>query len=169
MLAVNYSTIRNNLKDYCDKVTDKHETVIVTRKDEKNVVIISLEKYNQLEKAARNAEYLAMIDRGITQLESGHGQEHELIEVDEWKKLWSDRAWDDYLYWQTQDKKTLKRINELVKSIERERLSQGIGKPEPLKHRKAWSRRIDETNRLVYNVDENGFLWIIACKGHYED
>ncbi len=83
MLAVNYSTIRNNLKDYCDKVTDKHETVIVTRKDEKNVVIISLEKYNQLEKAARNAEYLAMIDRGITQLESGHGQEHELIEVDE--------------------------------------------------------------------------------------
>lgn len=83
MLAVNYSTIRNNLKDYCDKVTDKHETVIVTRKDEKNVVIISLEKYNQLEKAARNAEYLAMIDRGITQLESGHGQEHALIEVDE--------------------------------------------------------------------------------------
>ena len=83
MLAVNYSTIRNNLKDYCDKVTDKHETVIVTRKDEKNVVIISLEKYNQLEKAARNAEYLAMIDRGITQLESDHGQEHELIEVDE--------------------------------------------------------------------------------------
>lgn len=83
MLAVNYSTIRNNLKDYCDKVTDKHETVIVTRKDEKNVVIISLEKYNQLEKAARNAEYLVMIDRGITQLESGHGQEHELIEVNE--------------------------------------------------------------------------------------
>ncbi|MDD6208196.1 MAG: type II toxin-antitoxin system Phd/YefM family antitoxin, partial [Clostridiales bacterium] len=47
MLAVNYSTIRNNLKDYCDKATDLHETVIVTRKDEKNVVIISLEKYNQ--------------------------------------------------------------------------------------------------------------------------
>ena len=53
------------------------------------------------------------------------------------KKLWSDRAWDDYLYWQTQDKKTLKRINELVKSIEREGLTQGIGKPEPLRHRKA--------------------------------
>ena len=63
------------------------------------------------------------------------------------KKLWSDRAWDDYLYWQMQDKKTLKRINELVKSIEREGLSQGIGKPEPLRHRKAWSRRIDEANR----------------------
>ena len=65
MLAVNYSTIRNNLKQYCDKATDLNETVIVTRKEEKNVVIISLEKYNQLEKAARNSEYLAMVDRGI--------------------------------------------------------------------------------------------------------
>ena len=82
MLAVNYSTIRNNLKDYCDKVTDFSETVIVTRKGEKNVVIMSLEKYNQLEKAARNAEYLSMIDRGMAQLEAGRGQEHELIEED---------------------------------------------------------------------------------------
>lgn len=82
MLAVNYSTIRNNLKDYCDKVTDFSETVIVTRKGEKNVVMMSLEKYNQLEKAARNAEYLSMIDRGMAQLEAGGGQEHELIEED---------------------------------------------------------------------------------------
>ena len=82
MLAVNYSTIRNNLKDYCDKATDLYETIIVTRKDEKNVVLMSLEKYNQLEKAARNAEYLAMIDRGIAQLEAGKGQQHELIEVE---------------------------------------------------------------------------------------
>ena len=63
MLAVNYSTIRNNLKDYCDKVTDFQETVIVTRKNEKNVVLMSLDKYNQLERAARNNEYLAMVDR----------------------------------------------------------------------------------------------------------
>ncbi|MBQ3545521.1 MAG: type II toxin-antitoxin system Phd/YefM family antitoxin [Lachnospiraceae bacterium] len=83
MLVVNYSTIRNNLKEYCDKATDSYETVIVTRKDEKNVVLMSLEKYNQLEKAARNAEYLAMIDRGIAQLESGKGQVHELIEVED--------------------------------------------------------------------------------------
>ena len=81
MLAVNYSTIRNNLKDYCDKATDSQETVIVTRKNEKNVVILSLERYNQLEKAARNAEYRAMIDRSMAQLEAGKGQEHELIEV----------------------------------------------------------------------------------------
>lgn len=83
MLAVNYSTIRNHLKDYCDKATDDRETVIVTRKNEKNVVIISLERYNQLEKAARNAEYLAMLDRGITQLEAGRGQVHDLIEADD--------------------------------------------------------------------------------------
>lgn len=83
MLAVNYSTVRNNLKDYCDKVTDAHETVIVTRKNEKNIVLLSLERYNQLEKAAKNAEYLAMLDRSMAQLEAGKGQEHELIEVDE--------------------------------------------------------------------------------------
>ena len=71
MLAVNYSTIRNNLKDYCDKVTDEHQTVIVTRKDEKNVVIISLEEYNQLMKARRNAEYLAHLDRSIEQVQKG--------------------------------------------------------------------------------------------------
>ncbi|MCM1387912.1 MAG: type II toxin-antitoxin system prevent-host-death family antitoxin [Bacillus sp. (in: Bacteria)] len=83
MLAVNYSTIRNNLKTYCDKATDNNETVIVTRKDEKNVVILSLEKYNQIMKTAQNAEYLAMIDRGIAQLSSGKGQQHELIEVED--------------------------------------------------------------------------------------
>lgn len=84
-------------------------------------------------------------------------------------KLWSDRAWDDYLYWQTQDKKTAKKINELIKSIEREGVSEGLGKPEPLKHRKVWSRRNDHEHRLVYRVDDNGYLWIIACRGHYED
>ena len=81
MLAVNYSTIRNNLKGYCDRVTDERETVIVTRKDEKNVVIVSLEAYNALVKAAKNAEYLSMIDRSIEQLSTGEGRVHELIEV----------------------------------------------------------------------------------------
>ena len=82
MLAVNYSTIRNNLKEYCDRVTDEKETIIVTRKNEKNVVILSIEQFNQMQKAMRNAEYLAMIDQSITQLEGGRGQSHELIEAD---------------------------------------------------------------------------------------
>ena len=85
-------------------------------------------------------------------------------------KLWTDDGWADYLYWQSQDKKTLKRINELIKDIERNGVLNGIGKPEALKYRKGFSRRIDETNRLVYAIDENGvlwILWIISCRGHY--
>ncbi len=81
MLAVNFTTIRNNFKSYCDAAADRNETVIVTRKDEKNVVLMSLEQYNQITKAARNAEYLAMIDRAMAQLSAGKGQQHELIEA----------------------------------------------------------------------------------------
>lgn len=72
MLAVNYSTIREHLKSYCDKVTDDGETVIVTRKDEKNVVIISLEEWNELQKAARNSEYLSKLERSISDIKSGN-------------------------------------------------------------------------------------------------
>ena len=83
-------------------------------------------------------------------------------------KLWIDDGWPDYLYWQSQDKKTLKRINELIKdNIERNGALNGIGKSEALKYRKGFSRRIDETNRLIYAIDENGVLWIISCRGHY--
>ena len=83
MLAVNYSTIRSRLKEYCDKLTDDYETVIVTRKDEKNVVIISLEEYNALTKTARNTAYLDMLDRSMEQLAKGEGKIHDLIEVDD--------------------------------------------------------------------------------------
>ena len=83
-------------------------------------------------------------------------------------KLWTDDGWADYLYWQSQDKRTLKRINELIKdNIERNGALNGIGKSEALKYRKGFSRRIYETNRLVYAIDENGVLWIISCRGHY--
>ena len=83
-------------------------------------------------------------------------------------KNWFDKAWDDYLYWQSQDKKTLKRVNQLIKDAERDPFS-GIGKPEPLKGDLSgfWSRRIDDTNRLVYRVNGN-ILEILSCRGHYE-
>lgn len=83
-------------------------------------------------------------------------------------KIWTDEAWDDYLYWQTQDKKTLKKINELIKDIERNGNMNGIGKPEPLKFdlEGMFSRRINEKDRLVYVVDDNG-LNIISCRFHY--
>ncbi len=83
--------------------------------------------------------------------------------------LWEDRAWDEYLYWQSQDKKTLKRINALIKDIQRNTF-EGIGKPEPLKEnlRGWWSRRIDDTNRIVY-YEQDEIIYIISCLGHYDD
>jgi len=75
----------------------------------------------------------------------------------------------EYTEWQQEDKKTLKRINELIKSIQRDGFMKGIGKPEALKGRKECSRRIDDANRLVYIGDEEKNLVIISCKGHYED
>ncbi len=76
-------------------------------------------------------------------------------------------GWTDYVYWQTQDKKTLKRINKLIIDSQRSPFS-GLGKPEPLKENLSgfWSRRIDDTNRLVYAVDQNQ-ITIIACRYHY--
>ena len=82
----------------------------------------------------------------------------------------TEQALEEYMAWQSEDKKTLKRINELIKDIQRNGLMKGIGKPEPLKGRKEYSRRIDDdANRLVYTGDEKRNLRIISCKGHYED
>ena len=80
---------------------------------------------------------------------------------------WTKDAWSDYVYWQRQDRKTLKRINKLVSDVMRSPF-EGIGKPEPLKENLSgfWSRRIDDTNRLVYAVDEN-LITIISCRYHY--
>lgn len=82
MLAVNYSTIRNRLKEYCDHASDGNETIIVTRKEDKNVVIMSLEKYNQLERMARNAEYLDKIDRSMEQLSAGRVTVKSMAELE---------------------------------------------------------------------------------------
>ncbi|MGN0604528.1 MAG: Txe/YoeB family addiction module toxin [Oscillospiraceae bacterium] len=83
-------------------------------------------------------------------------------------KVFTDEAWDDYMYWHSQDKKTLKRINALIKDIDRDPFD-GIGKPEPLKYQLQglWSRRIDDVNRLVYKI-ENNEIFIISCRYHYD-
>lgn len=81
----------------------------------------------------------------------------------------SPTAWSEYLYWQAQDKKTLKKINQLLQDIQRNSFT-GLGKPEALKYRgNCWSRRIDDKNRLVYFVDDNQDIIVLACRGHYED
>jgi len=81
--------------------------------------------------------------------------------------VWTDEAWSDYVHWQGQDKKTLKRINKLISDSKRTPF-EGIGKPEPLKENLSGflSRRIDDTNRLVYAVDSTS-LTIISCRYHY--
>lgn len=83
------------------------------------------------------------------------------------KILWHENAWDDYCAWQTEDKKTLKKLNALIKDIQRSPFD-GIGKPEPLKENLSgwWSRRLDDNNRIVYKQDGDNII-IAACKGHY--
>jgi len=85
------------------------------------------------------------------------------------KKIWHDTAWAGYVYWQTQDRKTLKRINKLLQDIERNGYK-GIGKPEPLKYDLSgcWSVEIDEKNRLVFRIAD-GILEILQCGTHYQD
>ena len=82
--------------------------------------------------------------------------------------VWTTAAWGDYIYWQTQDRKTLRRINTLILDTMRSPFD-GIGKPEPLRENLSgfWSRRIDDTNRLVYSVAGNE-LAIVACRYHYD-
>lgn len=83
--------------------------------------------------------------------------------------VFTPTAWQQYTEWQATDKKTVKKINELIKSIMRDGLLEGIGKPESLKYRKACSRRIDHEHRIVYNVDINNNLIIYSCNGHYDE
>jgi toxin YoeB len=82
--------------------------------------------------------------------------------------IFSPEAWADYLYWQTEDKKTLKRINKLLQELHREGAVRGMGKAERLRHADGMSKRIDDKNRLVYTV-EGESLVVLSCRGHYEE
>ena len=86
------------------------------------------------------------------------------------EKIWSDDAWEDYLYWQSQDKKILRRINQLIQDIERNGCIEGIGKPEALSGnlKGEFSRRISDKDRLVYHMGD-GRIYIAHCRGHYND
>ncbi len=84
------------------------------------------------------------------------------------KLTFSEDAWEEYLYWQMHDKQIIRKINELLKDIQRNGYK-GLGKPEPLKYRDAWSRRITHEHRLVYHITEDQTIYIYSLKGHYED
>ena len=83
--------------------------------------------------------------------------------------VFTERAWSDYLSWQSEDKKTLKRINMLLADIQRNGANSRLGKGEILKNRQGYSKRIDGKNRLVYDFNSNGDVVVISCKGHYKD
>ena len=81
--------------------------------------------------------------------------------------IFTEKAWVDYLSWQNEDKKTLKKINILLADIQRNGINSRIGKSEILKNRSGYSKRIDNKNRLVYDFNSNGDVVVISCKGHY--
>lgn len=172
MIATKQMDVRANIKKYFD-MAFSGEPVIVSRKENKNVVIISESEYNELEKAKKNVEYLAKLNRADEQIKNGQvvtKTMDELLAMEEqfMKITFAEEGWSEYLYWQTQDKKILKKINQLLQSIERDGALCGIGKPEPLKYGKSgsFSRRIDEANRLVYEISDNQII-VKSCKGHY--
>lgn len=85
------------------------------------------------------------------------------------KFSFEDEGWLHYIYWQLQDRKTLRRINQLLQSIERDGALKGIGKPERLKHEDGWSRRINDEHRLIYKMKDGNIIAVKSCRGHYED
>ena len=83
--------------------------------------------------------------------------------------IFTEKAWSEYLSWQSEDKKTLKKINSLITDIQRNGKDSRLGKSEILKNRNGYSKRIDSKNRLIYDFNSNGDVVIISCKGHYQD
>ena len=81
-------------------------------------------------------------------------------------KRWDDKAWEEYVAWNKEDNKTFNKINALIKDIESSGVGKGIGKPEKLRYRDGWSRRIDDENRIVYVVEDES-IYIISCREHY--
>ncbi len=83
--------------------------------------------------------------------------------------IFTEKAWSEYLSWQSEDKKTLKKINSLITDIQRNGKDSRLGKSEILKNRNGYSKRIDSKNRLIYDFNSTGDVVIISCKGHYQD
>ena len=155
--AITYSEARQNLAETMNRVCDHHEPVIITRQKSPSVVMMSLEDYNSIMETAyllRSPANAVRLREAIQAADTGKAIPHEL---------------EDYLYWQHTDKRTVKRINELLRDAMRNPF-EGMGKPEPLRFDLAgcWSRRINQEDRLVYKVDERSEgLIVLQCRYHY--
>jgi toxin YoeB len=151
MDAMTYTTVRANLASTMDRVCNDHEALIITRNGEQAVVMLSLE------------DFKAPALCGCT---TEHGQ-RDGAETGQVKLLFADEAWEDYLYWQKQDRRMVERINKLIEETQREPYT-GIGKPEALKHALSgyWSRRITDEHRMVYRIEGKALL-IAQLRFHY--
>ena len=169
MRVVNYSDLRKNLKGYLDAVYQDRQPLIVTRRNNEHVVMISIDEYHSL----AETEYL--LSEEANALPSSRPERwcpapraQRRLNARGRELLFTEPGWRDYLFWQRTDRRMVKRINELIRDTLRSPF-QGIGKPEPLRHelQGCWSRRIDAEHRLVYEVHEQQ-LRIIACRYHYQ-
>ena len=175
--AIKPVELRNNQKQMLD-LAYNGEILIVARPAQKNVVVLSEAEFNKRDKALKNAEYLAMLDRSIKQAENGEvvmytREQMNAMETEQLiNRYFTTQADKDYQAWSKTDKKTFRKINALINDIEDSGFLCGLGKPEQLRYydEPTFSRRINKANRLVYRPYNNGAdLLIIACKRHYED
>ena len=158
MKTMTYSESRAHYAETLNAVVDDREEVVITRAGHEPVVIVALADYESLKETAyllRSPENARRLLASIDRLEHGGG-------------IWDESAWADYVWWQAQDRKVLKRINQLIADVQRNG-NEGIGKPEPLKHgfQGYWSRRITDEHRLVYKIADDE-IRIAACRYHYE-
>ena len=168
MRTMSYSESRANYAETLDRVVDDREEVVITRAGHEPVVMVSLADYESLKETAylvrspANAKRCPRRHRAARGRRRHHSRHRRRV-----KLVWDEGAWDDYLWWQGQDRKVLKRINTLLQDVQRHG-NEGIGKPEPLKHgfQGYWSRRITDEHRLVYKVVDDE-VRIAACRYHY--
>lgn len=168
MNVISFTQAKDCLKTVLDVAVNDHECTVITRRDAQNAVVMSLDYYKglletlYLLKSPENALHLAQSIEDAKRVVA----DGEFFLMGR-KLAWTDAAWADYLYWQGQDKKTLKRINLLIADILKTPFT-GMGKPEILRDTLSgfWSRRIDEPNRLLYAV-EGRCVIIVACRYHY--
>ena len=152
MKIMTYTESRAHYAEVLDQVVNDREEIVITRQGHESVVIMALDEYESLMETVYLMQSPANARRGeLTML----------------KVLWTPHAWNDYVWWQFEDRKTLTRINALIADIQRNG-NEGIGKPEPLRYEYTgfWSRRIDGRNRLVYRISEDT-VEIVACRFHY--
>lgn len=168
MKVVSMASAKADLKSVLDEVVNAANGTIITRRDAPNAIVLSLDYYRGVLETLhllKSPENTAHLNRSIQSVKEGLPDGDFFLMGR--KLAWTEAAWSDYVYWQGQDKKTLKRINLLIADTLKTPYT-GTGKPEMLRDTLSgfWSRRIDELHRLLYAVDGRCVI-VVACRYHY--